>query len=62
MTKIIYDFNKLVIDIRLDKQDEYIKWTIQNTPNNSPTFTRIQIKTIIEVLQKSLDFEWEPQT
>ena len=63
MTKIIYDTQNLIIDVRYDRRSESVLWSIQNVKADFINYlTSTQIKTLIGTLQKSLDFEWEPQT
>lgn len=59
MTKIIYDVNGLTIDVYYDRKSHDIRWAIQSHLDNTPIFNVNQLKTIIEELDKSLDFDWE---
>lgn len=61
MTKIIYDENGLTIDVYYDRKSHEIKWSIQSDSDNTPIFNVNQLKTIIEELDKSIDFDWEPK-
>jgi len=60
MSKIIYDSQNLDVSIWFDKNAGDVKWEFKTSTDFISIYTATQIKTLIEKLQESLDFEWNP--
>jgi len=62
MTYVVYNVNGLTIDVCYAQFTHALKWSIQSDDERTPSFNAEQIKTIISVLERSLDSNWEKKS